>query len=78
MAETDKNTWIEWSRYVLKELESLNADVEKLRNCDHAKDIEITKLKEQVRTRSAVWGGLAALIPITIALIIYFLTKGGT
>ena len=77
MEDQNKNTWLEWSRYILKELESLNADVEKLRNCDHAKDIEIAMLKERVTRSAFLWGVIGALIPITVGLIIYFLTKGG-
>lgn len=69
MPTPSPNGWNEWSKYVLKELERLNACYEKI---DSRLDIvqdEITKLK----IKAGIWGLVAGAVPVAIVLAIKLL-----
>lgn len=69
MPTPSPNGWNEWSKYVLKELERLNACYEKIDNrLDMVQD-EITKLK----IKAGIWGLVAGAVPVAIALTIKLL-----
>ena len=52
------NGWAEWSRYVLKELESLNTKSDSLQKGMHQIRIDIATLK----AKAAAWGAVTAVI----------------
>lgn len=64
-----QNGWTEWGKYVLKELERLNACYASLDEKVDKTNIEIAKLK----IKSGVWGAIAGLIPVVIVLIIVYI-----
>ena len=59
--------WVEWSKYVLKELERLGTCYEKLERDIQDIHIEITKLK----MKASAWGALAGMVPAIIVLIMW-------
>jgi hypothetical protein len=63
-------SWEEWSRHVLKEIESLRADVnhgnEKTTECL----VEITRLKTSATFVGALAGFGASLVPLVIGFVI--------
>jgi len=73
MLEKNNNnqSWQQWSRYVLKELERLNECYEKLDNKVNniANDISILKVK------AGIWGLIGAAIPVTVMIILQYVKK---
>lgn len=65
-----ENTWIEWSQYVLKELERLNACYEKVDSRLNSIERDIVSLK----VRSGLWGAVAGMIP-AIGVVLYTILK---
>ncbi len=81
-----KNGWNEWAKYVLKTLEDLKIQYIAFdKKADENKDKcleDIAKLSTSIKiletrmtTRAATSGALAAMIPVTIALVIWLITK---
>ena len=69
-----ENGWIEWSKFVLKELERLNDCYEKL-------DTKVDKMNENftlVRMKMAGIGAVVSLIVTLATVIITSAIKGGT
>lgn len=57
--------WGEWSRFVLKELERLNENIEGLRR-------EMTQVHTEVatlKTKAGMWGAVGAAIPVLVMLL---------
>jgi len=65
------NGWTEWSKYVLKELERLNTCYDSLNEKMNKISNDIMMLK----VKSGVWGAIAGLIPVVIALILWTLSQ---
>lgn len=65
-----ESTWTEWSQYVLKELERLNACYEKVDSRLGAIERDIVSLK----IRSGVWGAIAGMVP-AIGVLLYTLLR---
>jgi rubrerythrin len=81
-----KNGWNEWAKYVLKTLEELKQQhVDSEKKIDDNKDeylkavnklyTSIKVLETRMTTRAAFSGALAAMIPVTTALVIWLITK---
>lgn len=66
----ETNGWIEWRKYVLKELERLNDCYEEQNKLFQQVQVEIAML----RIKSGIWGLIAGLIPAT-GLLIYYIVK---
>ena len=73
--KSNPNGWNEWSKFVLKELERLNENYEKL-------DEKLTKLGTKVITQeikqkgiTAFYGILGGAIPVLITIAMYFIFK---
>ena len=67
------NGWNEWSRYVLKELERLNENIEELHK-------EVTKIRidlGMLQVKAGAWGALGGLITGVGAVLIVLLTRIG-
>jgi hypothetical protein len=67
----DENSWNQWSRHVLAELERLDVGMKELNKTLTAIQVEIATLK----VKSGVWGALGASVPILVATVIWLLTK---
>ena len=65
------DTWREWSKYVLKELERLNELMEGTRHDVAALRTEVAMLK----VKSGLWGAVGAAVPIGIMLAVQILMK---
>jgi len=80
MAEVNENGnggaggWKEWSNYVLKELERLNENLEKVNTVQGEIKVALAKLETSFNIKSGIWGALAGLIP-AIGVLIYTLMK---
>jgi hypothetical protein len=64
------NGWHEWSKYVLKELERLNA-------CEERIERELREIRTDLATlkvKAGMWGAIAGLIP-ALAAILYGVMK---
>jgi len=67
------NAWSEWQRHVLAELTRLSDEVGAMRGefsrvCDR-----VTRVEERATMRAALVGGLAALVPVAIAIALRLL-----
>lgn len=63
---TDSDGWDQWAKFVLKELERLNANYETLRK-------EISKIYPEIatlKTKAGLWGAIGAAIPVLLMLAI--------
>ena len=54
----EDNGWNEWSKYVLKELESLNTKCDAVQKSIHQLRVEIATLK----AKAAAWSAVAAIV----------------
>jgi len=73
MNESPKgNGWSEWSRYILKELERLNEQYEKL---DKRMDEVVQRLIKLERVTWLLGGSLALISPVLIWAAIEFIKK---
>lgn len=71
MPSNSTNGWTEWSKYVLKELERLNA-------CYDSLNEKVGKISNDImmlKVKSGVWGAIAGLIPVVIALVLWALSQ---
>ena len=66
-----KDSWTEWSQHVLKELERLNDQLEKLQDSSNNIHIELAMLK----VKASAWGAVAGTIPILILYLSRFISK---
>jgi len=69
-----KDSWRDWSKYVLKELERLNDNVETVKKEVGDIKVSLATLQTSFNIKSGVWGALAGLIP-AIGVLIYTLVK---
>lgn len=69
MVDDDKNTWNEWSRHVLSELERLNGNCEDISKEMQNISIEIATLKVKAGILGAFFGILGGAIPAIIYLL---------
>ncbi len=65
-----KNGWPEWGKFVLKELERLNACYDALVIQNQKMQVDIAMLK----VKSGVWGFAAGLLP-SLAVLILWIVK---
>jgi len=70
---SDTNTWSEWQRHVLAELIRLSNCIEDMRNEFKVVDDRMTRVEERATMRAALVGGLAALVPVAIAIALRLL-----
>ncbi len=68
----DNNGWNEWSRHVLAELKRQNDAIENIEKNLGKISIDIAMLQ----VKAGVWGAIAGMIPVIIALIVMSLKKG--
>ena len=54
--------WNEWSKHVLKSLERIDTDLQRVEKGVNEVKLEIAMLK----VKASIWGGLAGTIPIII------------
>ena len=64
------NGWVVWGRHVLEELIELKEQNKELDRNVNKIHTEIAVLK----VKSGIWGLLGGLIPVTITLVIIFIT----
>lgn len=74
------NGWNEWAKYVLKSIERLEYNLTALEEKSDINKIEMLKemaeIKKEIamlKTKAAVWGGMAASIPAIVSIIISIL-----
>jgi len=67
----DTNSWREWSKFILKELERLNHQYEALDEKLNKLHVDLVTLK----AKASIWGAIAGLIPGAIFFIIQILNK---
>lgn len=65
------NSWTEYSKFILKELERLNNHFEMMDKQIQKLHIEIIMLK----TKASVWGAMAGLIPVVIMYLFEHLNR---
>jgi len=70
-----KDSWRDWSKYVLKELERLNENVETAKKEVEEIKINLVTLQTSFKIKSGIWGALAGLIPAAAMLIYTLLRK---
>jgi len=63
------NTWNEWSKYVLKELERLNDNYENVNKNVSEIKVEIG----QLQVKAGFWGAIGGGIPLIILIIMKLL-----
>lgn len=69
----DRNSWSEWRKHVLLEIERINKNLEKMNEKHVSLCLEVAKL----RAYSAVWGAIGGgAITLTVALIVSIILKG--
>ena len=64
--KASEDGWDQWAKYVLKELERLNANYETLRE-------EVGKIHTEIATlkvKAGMWGAVGAAIPVLALLLI--------
>ena len=64
--QASEDGWDQWAKYVLKELERLNANYETLRK-------EVSKVHTEIATlkvKAGMWGAVGAAIPVMVLLLI--------
>ena len=66
----DDNRWVDWRRFILKELERLNDCMETQQRALQNISLDIATLK----VKAGIWGGIAGLIPALLT-ILYFIIK---
>jgi len=71
------SSWRDWANYVIKTLEENKDESADNRDNIHKLRTEIKIIQTKMTIRAGITGALAAMVPVTIALIIYLLTKGG-
>lgn len=69
--QNNPNGWNEWSKYVLKELERLNGVYTIL----DGKLDEIMKDVSTLKVKAGMWGAIAGMIPVAVALAIIYLGR---
>jgi len=71
------NGWNEWSKFVLKELERLNGQIEriseKIESQNNLYTKEITNLKIATAKQGAIWGFIAGAIPVIVSIVLKFI-----
>jgi hypothetical protein len=65
--------WNEWSRHVLRELERINQQGEKLH--DEVADLrqDLAVVRTELRLKAGIWGAIGAAIPVIVMLAIQLL-----
>ena len=71
MLDNNGQSWKEWSKYVLKELERLNDCYDKL----DTKANNIVNELSALKVKAGVWGLIGAAIPVTVLIILQFIVK---
>ena len=64
--QASEDGWDQWAKFVLKELERLNANYETLRQ-------EVGKVHTEIATlkvKAGVWGAIGAAVPVLALLLI--------
>jgi len=67
----NNNSWTQWSKYVLKELERNNSDHESISDKLDKIAVEIATLK----VKSGLWGTIGGLVSVAVFLLINHLKK---
>lgn len=65
------DTWSQWSKHVLAELERLDAKQEKILMEVQKTNIDIARLQ----MKAGIWGALAGTIPAIIAVVLMILKQ---
>lgn len=63
--------WNEWRQYVLLTLKSLVKDIAEMKSMLSNYHTEVAVLK----VRAGIWGAIAGLVPSTIVLVYWLMTK---
>jgi len=69
--DVGEDTWMEYRKHVIKELERLNTNYEHLLN-------EVITLKVDIgalNVKAGIWGLMGAAIPVSLMIIVEFLKK---
>lgn len=67
------NGWKEWGKYVLNELKELKQEQKETRKDVSEIKTNVAITKNDIKIRAGIWGAIASMIPVTIALIFVFL-----
>lgn len=68
MDDKELNGWGEWSRYVLKTLETQAEDIKNINTSLQQIKVDIAMLQ----VKSSVWGALGALVVIVVSKLVRF------
>ena len=72
---TDENTsWLQWSQYVLKELERGNTNYEALRKDCHELSQKFESFKIEMKLKVSMYGAIAGGIPGLVIAFIWWLS----
>jgi hypothetical protein len=66
-------SWESWGKHVIRELERLNANMEKIEQ----RILKSESMKVDIATlqvKSAVWGAAAGMIPVALVILIKYFT----
>ena len=72
MAETNGDSWLKWSKYVLKELERLDGAIKSLDDNIRKNADKVTSLQIKIAAISSV---AAILTSVATSIIVWLLTK---
>ena len=64
--------WVEWGKYVLKELEHLQSNIKEIRNKLDDINEELIKVNVKVsalETKAMMWGALVSFVVTTVVMI---------
>lgn len=68
------NGWQEWGKFVLKELDRMNTNYEKMNGKLHVMELQLAQLETKFNIKSGIWGLIAGMIPVAV-YIFYRLIK---
>ena len=72
MASVDGNGWSKYEKLVMDKLDELDARFGNVEEMLTQVRVDIATLK----VKAGLWGGIGGLIPVVIALVMFFASKG--
>jgi len=65
------NGWNEWGKHVLRELERLDSNIDKI----NVRLIGIEKNIAGLKIKARMWGALGGAVPVALAILVYIVKK---
>jgi hypothetical protein len=66
---SDVNTWVEWSKHVLLELERLNVVCTRTQEEVVGLRLSLKELETEFKFKSGMWGAISAVITVVAMLL---------